>query len=135
MQFSDFEWHFIFDFKTQMTRNLKIWESCWAKKTNMALLSRNLVRQIFENFPIFFFFKIINNYSFCSFWCKYVLSISSPGSNDIYHERHDSDGSIMSSSVYVGLSLWNFVQKWNPLQKFQRPMLTTHRQSTGIFIQ
>ena len=27
----------------------------------------------------------------------------------------------------------NFVQKWNPLQKFQRPMLTTHRQSTGIF--
>ncbi len=26
-------------------------------------------------------------------------------------------GSVMSGSVYKGLPLWNFVQKWNPLQK------------------
>ena len=29
--------------------------------------------------------------------------------------------------------LRNVVQKWNPELKFQRPMLTTHRQFTGIY--
>ncbi len=37
--------------------------------------------------------------------CYRKVKQSKKSSSDIYHERHDSDGSVMSSSVYVVLSL------------------------------
>ncbi len=63
-----------------------------------------------------------------------LFIIYEKSSSDIYHQKHDSHHISFSFCLSVRLALWTFVQKWNPQQNFQRPMLTTHRQSTGIFL-